>query len=380
MRIAIDIRALVGTKTGIGRLLVNLLTSLNSFADDNEIGLFFNSLRGEIPKGVPDTNKYLIQRTRIPNRLLNVLWAYSSFPKVDSLLKEIDVYYSPNFQAPPASKAARVVTIHDLVFFTNPELAMPAAVRHFKYRIKHYAGRADIITADSNATADDIINHLDVPEEKVKVLYPGTIHINKSSEEEISLLKNKYNLENNFALFVGCLEPRKNLARLLKAYDDSGIYKDIQLVMAGPKGWYFDDLTSVWNSLKCRDRIKWLNYVTDDELAALYNSALFFVYPSLAEGFGLPILEAMSAGCPVMTSNISSMPEVGGDSAYYVDPLQTESITEGLLKISGDSDLRRDLREKGYERIKRFSWDKMSAGLMDILKLAVEKKRTAQNN
>ena len=373
MKIAIDIRALCGTKTGIGKLLENLLAALNKYNAENEITLFFNSLRGEIPDGIPDNNNFIIKRTRVPNRLLNVGWAYINFPPTEYLLGDKDVYYSPNFQAPPAKKMGRVITIHDLVFYTDPELAMPEAVRHYKYRIKTYAERADIITADSYATASEISKHLGINQNRIRVVYPGAIPLKEISNEETESILNKFKL-GKYLLFIGCLEPRKNLIRLFKAFEQSKLYKDMTLALAGPRGWRFEVLEAVWNSLKCKDRIRWLNYVSDEELSALYRNAEFFAFPSIAEGFGLPILEAMSAGCPVLTSDRSSMPEVAGNAAYYVDPFEIDSISNGLIKLASDTALRNQISDSGLARFREFSWDKMASELMAIFKEVLDNR------
>jgi len=366
MKIGIDIRALNGIKTGIGKYLLHQLDSLANLDNNNEYALFYNSLTGELPSGIPQQDNFRVVRTKIPNRILNVCWAYTALPKVQHLIGGLDLFYSPNYQMPPSGNTPGVLTIHDLVFYHSPEMAIPAAVRHYRRRIKFYSERANVIISDSKATTDDIIKYLDVNPDKISTIYLGAIPLKRNDKINLEMVRAKYKLDKPYMLFVGCLEPRKNMTRLFKAFEKAGLYKDIDLVLAGPKGWYFEELLNEWNGLKSKDIIRWLNYVSDEDLARLYEGAMFFTFPSIFEGFGLPILEAMSAGCPVLTSNKSSMPEVAGDAALYVDPLEIDSIASGMLKLVESKTLRNDLSDKGRERVKLFTWDKSAKQLLSV--------------
>jgi glycosyltransferase involved in cell wall biosynthesis len=374
MRIGIDIRALRATRTGIGRYLLKMLEALAAGDRANEYILFYNSLKGETPDDIPTADNFKTVRIRMPNKLLNVFWAYTPLPPVESFIGPVDIFHSPNFQLAPARTGASVLTVHDLVFYLHPEMAIPSSVRHYKPRIHHYFKRADMVVADSKATARDIVEHLDFPEDRIAVIYPGAITMEEASRERIETMKSRYAIENDYILFVSCLEPRKNLARLFKAFDRSGLHDQYQLVLAGPKGWHFRELEVLWNSLDSRSRIRWLDYVPGEELSALYSGAAFFVYPSLVEGFGLPILEAMSVGCPVLTSDVSSMPEVAGEAALYVDPLDVDSIIDGLIQLASDSTLRERLSRDGRERVKLFTWDKMAKSMLGIYERGLELK------
>jgi len=320
-----------------------MLKTLASRDTENEYVLFYNSLKGKLTHDVPEEGNFKIVRVRIPNKLLNVFWAYTQVPQVERYTGNIDVFHSPNFQMAPSRRSASVLTIHDLVFLLHPEMAIPSSVRHYRPRIKYYLKRSNMVVADSKATADGIIDYLHFPEELVEVVYPGAITMKKASRVQVNELKGRHKIDDDYILFVSCLEPRKNLARLFQAFDRSGLWRDFQLILAGPKGWHFEKLEEIWNSLRCKNRIRWLNYVPDDELPVLYSGASFFVYPSIMEGFGLPILEAMSVGCPVLTSNVSSMPEVAGEAALFIDPYDIDSIADGLQRLAADSGLRAKL-------------------------------------
>ncbi len=375
MKIGIDIRVLSSVRTGIGRLVQQLLFGMERIDKANQYILFYNTMKGELPSDIPRQQNFRTVTVRIPNRALNAFWAYTAYPKVETFTGPLDIFHGPSFQMPPTRRSANVLTIHDLVFLVRPEMAIPASVRHFGPSIGKYAGRADIITTISNATARDVIERLKVPAEKVVTVYPGATPLKRSSKEMIAATKSEFGINGDYILFVGCIEPRKNLARLFKAFEISGISKDFEFVLAGPKGWHTDEIFATWGALSCRERIRWIDYVGDNHLGPLYAGASFLAYPSIMEGFGLPILEAMSVDCPVLTSNVSAMPEIAGDAALTVDPLDVESIADGLRVLAGDNDLREDLIRRGRERIKCFSWDKMARETLDVYQKAIDIRR-----
>jgi glycosyltransferase involved in cell wall biosynthesis len=379
MRIGIDIRALGERRTGIGRYIVRLLDSLSEIDNVNEYILFYNALKGKPPNLELKAENFRTVRTRIPNRFLHGAWSNGSFPAIELLTGRLDIFHGPNFQMPPTRNAGSVLTIHDLVFLIYPEMASPESVRDFGPKIRYYAERADIVVADSKATARDIGEYLKIAESKIVTIYPGTTMLVKAGENDIRAARRKYNIGDAYILFVGTIEPRKNIARLLAAFDESGLAEDYELVIAGPIGWRTGSIFSGLESLKCKRRVKWLKYVEDSDLSALYAGAAFLAYPSLLEGFGLPILEAMSAGCPVLTSNLSSMPEIGGEAALYVDPLDIESIACGMKRLAGDVVLRADLARRGYNKTKEFTWQKTARGMLEIYGRAHEMKRSRKH-
>ena len=366
MKIGIDIRPLRDVMTGIGRYVSKMTEALVNSGDGNEYTLFFSDIANKSIQGLPENNKYVLSRHRWPAKIVNGLWAYTNYPKAEWFTGSLDVFHSPSLQVPPTQKAARVFTIFDLIAVAYPDMAIPSSVRHFRPRIRHYISRADVIVAISKATAGDIVNILDIQPEKIRVVYPGTTPLIKATPEQIEGVRAKFSLQKDFILFVSRLDPRKNLSRLLKAFEFSGLFKDFELVIAGPKGWHMEEIFQTWRESKCRDKIKWLYFVGDDDLTALYSGAALFVYPSLAEGFGLPILEAMSVGCPVLTSNVSSMPEAAGDAAVYVDPYDVAAISDGLLQLAGNSYLREQMASLGYERIKQFTWENVAFEMSKI--------------
>ena len=190
MKIGIDIRPLQHIMTGVGRYLSQMLYALAANDKTNEYILFFNSFKKGHPEAIPSNGNFKNAFYRLPNKALTVLWAYVPFPKIEHFLGDIDVIHSANIQMPPAKRALSVLTIHDLIPVIYPEMSIPSAAVHFKPRIKYYSKRADIIVADSNATAAHVVEYLDVPAEKVVTVYPGTVPFAKASQDEIREMKN----------------------------------------------------------------------------------------------------------------------------------------------------------------------------------------------
>lgn len=376
MRIGIDIRPLRDIKTGIGRYILSLLTALIEVDNTNEYVMFYNGFGPSKPGGLPVAPNIRLKAIHWPRKILTAIWAYSEFPRLENFLSDIDIFHAPGFQVPPSKRLPRIFTIYDLIPITHPELAIPSAVRHVRPRLRHYLDRADFVIAISKATAIDLTSTLGVAPEKIVTIYPGAVPIVRASHEQILKMKSKFGIERDYLLFVSRIDPRKNLARLMRAFDISGLSKDFDLVIVGPRGWHMEETIETWQNTKCKNQIRWLNYVDDKDLAPLYSGATCFAYPSIMEGFGLPILEAMSVGCPVLTSNVSSMPEVAGDAAMYVDPYNVESIAAGLRQLAENSELLAELSRKGYKRAKEFSWDNTAKGMVEVYCKAYELGRS----
>jgi len=188
-------------------------------------------------------------------------------------------------------------------------------------------------------------------------------------------LKEKFGISSPYILFVGTLQPRKNISRLIEAFaklepsikNKEGSIKDLRLVIVGKKGWQYEEILAAPEKFGVKEKVKFLENITDEDLPFFYKNALCFCLPSLYEGFGLPILEAMQYGCPIATSNVSSLPEAGGDAAVYFDPENVEHITKALQSLVDDEELRSKLLKKGYEQVKKFSWEKTARKTLDVL-------------
>lgn len=280
---------------------------------------------------------------------------------------KIDIYHSTDYHIPYLKNSITIATLHDAIKLKNPKFSKGNL--HFlkNYLLKKHIKYADHIIAISHSIIPDLVNFWGVDENKITVIYNGIDPSwrLKYSEEEIIDLKKKYSISSNYFLSVGTLQPRKNFARIIKAYQSlpKDLKSDIKLIIVGKRGWKCDEEIYLLKDLN----IKWLEYIPLLDLQKLYQGSLGLIFPSLEEGFGLPILEGFASQIPVVTSNISSMPEIAADAAIYVDPYSIEAIKESMQKIL-DSKLRKKLISKGNRRVLEFGWDKTALNLIKLYK------------
>jgi glycosyltransferase involved in cell wall biosynthesis len=371
MRIGIDARSVLKQRTGVGNYTYNLIQHLSQLDRENQYVLFYShhlNVRSSIPEiDNPNfENKFL----RFPNKLLNLLWGTVKLPKIDWFVGDVDVYHSPNYCLNVLARGKSMMTIHDLNFLAYKQFTIASGRWHYAFKIKNYAQKVDAIVADSQSTKNEIIKYLKIPEEKIHVIYLGCSPAFQplSSSETKQKIMEKYQIKRDFILYVGTLEPRKNLKGIIQAYNYSRAKDDFLLVLAGGKGWKYKHIFRLVNQLKLQDRVVFCGYMPDSDLPALYNSASVFVYPSFYEGFGLPPLEAMACGTPVIVSDTTSLPEVAGDAGIYVDPFDIEQISVSIDTVLSDVKLCRTLRERGLMRAKLFSWEKTARETIKLYK------------
>ena len=259
-----------------------------------------------------------------------------------------------------------ITTVHDLTVFTFPGYHLPHRVKFFTDNFQRTL-KSDLIVVPSRSTKQDLINGFDVPTEKIQVVPHGRNEFYRPIRAlEAKSITKKY-VDKPFILYSGVIEPRKNLANLLLAFAQIRTRRDIALVLAGDFGWQYEPIIHLPRRLGLRD-VSFTGYVSAEDLRGLYNGAEVFVYPSLYEGFGFPHLEAMTCGLPVVLSNVSSLPEVGGEAALYVDPQTVESIVEGTLRVLEDTQLRQLMIQRGIERSQQFSWGTTAAQMVKLYK------------
>lgn len=359
MRIGIDVSQIAYEGTGVASYTRNLVKSLTKIDQDNEYVLFGASLRRKNVLQNFAPGKYF----SIPPTALDIFWNKLHILPVENLIGKVDIFHSSDWTQPP-TKAKKITTMHDLVVYKYPESSHPKIINTQKRRLEWVAKECDIVIADSIATKNDIIEILKIPEEKIRVVYLAAGEEYEIKEiKTIKAIKAKYNIEKDYILVVGTREPRKNMDRVIEAFKSLKL-DDVDLVIAGKQGWgdmkINDEKWAIGN-------VKTLGYVPQEDLPALYSGATVFIYPSLYEGFGVPVLEAMSCGCPVITSNVSSLPEVGGEAAEYVDPLNTNDIAVkllGTLKLPMDG--RKKIIEKSLAQAGRFSWDRTAKETLKV--------------
>lgn len=353
MRIGIDCRSLNGAKTGIGYYTYHLIEALSGVGQDSEFYLY-SSCSFSLPKRGEYVRKNSIRG--LPGNL----WLQTVLPFL--LHKDkITIFHAPLYIVPFACTIPKVVTVHDLTFYIYPELACRQNRAILQWLLPASIKAADAVIADSKNTKQDIINYLGTRPEKIKVIPLAASEIFQKihNREELDRVKLKYSLPEEYMLFVGTIEPRKNLERLLKAYKqviDRRTDLPHQLVMVGRLGWLYKDILRIYHDLGMGNRVKLLGYVDEEDMSAIYNGAALFVYPSLYEGFGLPVLEAMACGIPVITSNISSLPEVAGNCCHLVNPLDVEELAYAIERILESPTLQGQMAKAGLARSREFSW------------------------
>lgn len=357
---------------GIGRYVRELVTAL-AFQDQETIyRLFVSGARvDELP--VPPASNFIWKSTQISPTWLARIWhrARLGIP-VEVFTGRVDLYHATDFVLPPTLSGTRtLLTVHDLSFVRVPDSASPRLKSYLDVVVPRSVIDADHVLADSYATKKDLVELYGVPDEKVTVLLSGVdsrfYQVKDSSA--IMTTRSLYNLDESspYILSVGTVQPRKNYGLLIKALAQlrSKGY-DLSLVIAGGKGWLEDPIYQTLHDEQMENYVHFIGFADEEHLPALYSGACCLAFPSLYEGFGLPVLEAMACGTPVITSNVSSLPEVAGDAALLVNPYNLDELVHALQRLIDDNDLRQQLIERGLERVKQFTWVKAARQLRQI--------------
>lgn len=325
----------IAHRGGVAVYTNNLSQELSKISD-LEMVYFYSSLRKSYHGHLKNVKKY-----RLPPTLFEMLFNRWRNVSIEKFLGPLDIFHSSDWTQPPSS-AKKVTTYHDVVALKYPQWSTPKIVAVHKRRLALVEKEIDMVIAVSNSTKKDLLEISSIPPEKIKVIYEGpTANFKVRSKKEIEIFKKRYNLPEKFVLAIGGIGERRNLERIKQAA------KDYNLVIAG-------------------QNIPWLEL---NELELLYNCASVLVYASLYEGFGIPILDAFLCGLPVITSNVSSMPEVGGDAPEYVNPQSVTDIENKLKAVTGDKEKREIMIKKGFEQAKKFSWEKCALETAKIYKM-----------
>ena len=385
MNIAIDGRPLFNQLSGIGRYTGELVSAL--YAERCGHNIYFYAYRGSklfthISHDMDEAKlKEVLGRSvgfHVTFPFRKISWFTA--PLVANLRKRprIDAFLWTNYLGEFSRDYKSLITIHDMAHHYYPHYVCPGQDVNLPRYLKSYASRADLILCISENTRKDVINILGVPEEKVWVTYMGVSKVFCFNRDENLLndFRKRYGLPERFILFVGTIEPRKNLVKLVEACNL--LYKRDKikepLVIVGGKGWKNKQLYELIRKLKIEDRIISPGYVSDSELSMFYNAATVFAYPSLYEGFGIPVVEAMACGVPVVTSNVSSLPEVAGDAAILVNPEDPEEIASGIYKIMTDEGLYKNLQESGFKQASKFTWESCAKKTLEAISYVAESR------
>ncbi len=373
MRIGIDVTSAVRQGGGIGRYTRELVQAVTALDEANQYTLFSapppkgSSLTAVFPPAPHVSHKI----APLSEAWLYRLWYRARLPvPVQWFTGKLDLFHSPDFVLPPVQGSVpTLLTVHDLSFVHYPEVYPQALVNYLNQVVPWSVGRATHILADSAATKADLTAVWNTPPEKITVLYSGVGAAFERVEDEgrITAVRQQYHLgDAPYLLSVGTVQPRKNYQMLIQAFAPLAAQWPHHLVIAGGKGWLYDEMIAEVTRQGLDGRVHFTGFVADADLPALYSGADLFVMPSVYEGFGIPLLEAMACGVPVLASNVSSLPEVGGETAVLLPPHDPTAWTTAMQRLLNDPLLQKEMTAAGYEQVQKFSWQQAAAQLLTL--------------
>ncbi len=361
LRVAVDAIPLLGPRTGVGTFAAEVLRGLAGHPGVDPVAYAVTWRRRQrlaavVPPGVRPVTRAM------PARPLWAVWGRVAAPPIEAFVGRVDVVHGTNFVVPPTWWAQAVVTVHDLTAVRFPELCLPATLA-YPGLIRRAVRRGAWVHTVSQFVAGEVRDHFGVPAERVRVV-PNGVAPGPVGDPDVgrALAGGE-----RFVLALGTVEPRKDYPALVAAFDRLAEGEgDLRLVIAGPDGWGAGALDGALRSARHRGRVVRTGWVSDGQRAGLLAAAAVLAFPSRYEGFGLPPLEAMAAGVPVVATGVGAVPEVVGDAAVLVPPGDVEALAEALAAVLGDEGRAEDLRRRGRERVGEFSWDRTVAGLVRL--------------
>ncbi len=366
MEISLDLQPCFGNRSGVGEYTFELTKRLICEKDMAYKGAYFNFLNRhdhrDTLKDIPfPVSKNVLMPYGIYRRIWKVLpLSYHALSGSHS-----DIYHFFNYIVPPRIKGKVINTVYDMAFLKHPETLDPKNLKRIKKDISYSINRSEKIITISENSKKEIMDFCHLPENKIKIIYPAPSLPEKSAD--FAILSGKHYIKKPYLLYVGTLEPRKNIERLIDAYFLFSKETDgYQLVIAGNKGWMYDAIFEKVKNLSMENNVIFTGYITEEEKKSLYENASLFLYPSLYEGFGMPIAEAMSLGVPVICSNTSAMPEVGGEAAVLVNPFDIKAMEDAMLSVISDTEKRKQMSEKGVMQSRNFNWDTSAKELVKL--------------
>ena len=379
-RIGIDVTAAVTQGGGIGRYTRELIYALAEVDQLNEYRFFHAKMPVNlpVPDPFPKANNISTHSAPVDVRWVYRFWHRLRFPiPIQWFTGKIDLFHAPDFVLPPVQGAIpTLLTVHDLSFIHYPDTFTPALVNFLNNVVPRSVNRAAHILADSNATKNDLIELWEVPTEKITVLYSG-VHSRfqpVTNDKKLSSVRQKYEIPNTpYLLSLSTIHPRKNYQMLIRAFKPIADQFPHNLIIGGGKGWLYEPVFAEVEKQGLQGRVKFIGFVDDEDLPTLYTSASLFLFPSLYEGFGLPLLEAMACGVPVVSSNTSSLPEVAGNAAKILDPLRPHLWTNSIIQLLQTPALRVKMVSAGFRQAHQFTWQRSALQLLQIYQTLLQK-------
>jgi len=357
MRIGFDTSTYSLTKGGTTVYLKNLIKNIHKISPSEEIFEYQLS-----------TNKYsgYTISKKLETIYRELIWQQKSLPKM-ALKDKVNLIHYPNHYCTLNSKLPTIVTFHDIYILRNPQAFTKWHSKFANFLFPKVVKRANHIIAISEFTKNELVQYLDVPEEKITVIYNGVDYKFKTIHDEdlLNQIKNKYKIKNPFLLYVGAIEPRKNINLMINSFCQIRSKMNIDLVVVSFGGWNNKELLNMINESPGKDYIRLLGYLPEEELPVIYNLALGLIYLSSYEGFGLPMVEAMASGCPVIASSNTVAEEIVGKAGALINPNNEEEIVESVTRLLNES-YRHEIIEQGLNRAKNFSWEKCAKETLTI--------------
>ena len=367
MKVALELQPCCGSRSGIGAYTYELAKRLRSQADLEFYGNIFNFA------GKNDNSQALqgitipIHESRLfPYGIYRRIWDIAPISYNHLFPNQTDLTIFFNFIIPPRISGHVMTVVHDMTYLRYPETMAAQNLRRIKNNIRQSVERSSRVLTISAFSKGEIAELLGVPAERISVVYPAPSL--QPGTADFGTCCQKWGIRRPYLLYVGTIEPRKNLTRLLRAFAllKEKYHIPHQLVLAGGRGWRDEEIFQTVEEISCKEDVIFTGYVSAGEKNALYQNAAAFLFPSLYEGFGIPPLEAMSFGCPVICANAASLPEVVGDAAELVDPLEEESIADGIWRVLSDESYAKSLTDRGYLQAKKYTWEASAKRLTEI--------------
>lgn len=367
MHVCLDVSPAAQGHAGLGRYAAEVARALADHQPAVDLTLFFNQTgQAKLPAYLTHIPHKSAKLGNKPWRMAVLLSHLLHWP-MDKTFGAREIFHAPNHLLAHFRQARTVYTLHDLIFLRYPEYHLPYNRWYLTLAMPRYLQAADLIITPSEWSRQDALNYYQLPADKIKVIYeaPAPTFQPLTNAETLNQVRHKYNLPAHFVLHVGTIEPRKNLSRLLDAFQPLLTdWPDLKLVLIGQKGWLYQPFFERLQALGLTEQVIFPGYVAEADLAAIYQLATVFAFPSLYEGFGLPPLEAMACGTPVVSSHSSSLPEVIGQAGLLVEPTDSRALYQAIHRLLSDEALRADLRQRGLAQAQRFSWQKAVAELV----------------
>jgi glycosyltransferase involved in cell wall biosynthesis len=367
VRIGIDYTAAVRQGGGIGRYTRNLIRALADLDRENRYMLFVAGGWGQGDGLGPWPDNFRVRSVPLSDRWTTILWQRLWLPiPIQVVTGPLDLFHSPDFVLPPVGQTPAILTVHDLSFMRVPEFFVPGFREYLERAVRYAVRRASHILADSKSTRRDLIDLLAVVPERTSVIYPGVESRFRPIDDaqQLERVRDRYDLPQRFVLGLGTLQPRKNFdgliqafGRLVSARGHEATIADLHLAIVGGKGWMYERALALPEQLGLVDRVHFVGFVDDADLPAFYNLAALFAFPSWYEGFGLPLLEAMACGTPVISADNSSLPEVIGEAGLVVQAGDTDALARAMGRLATEQELSKRLQVAGREQARSFTWE-----------------------